>query len=42
VDVPTVLIATISFGVLLGFKKIPEPILIVGAGVAGIVLHHGS
>ena len=42
VDVPTVLIALISFGVLLGFKKIPEPILIVGAGVAGVVLHHGS
>src|SRR6266849_7160399 len=41
VDVPTVLIALISFGVLLGFKKIPEPILIVVAGVAGIVLHHG-
>ena len=42
VDVPTVLIALISFGVLLGFKKIPEPILIVVAGVAGIVLHQGS
>jgi hypothetical protein len=42
VDVPTVLIALISFGLLLGFKKIPEPILIVVAGGAGIVLHHGS
>lgn len=42
VDVPTVLIALISFGVLLGFKKIPEPILIVVAGVAGVALHHGS
>jgi len=42
VDVTTVLISLISFGVLLGFKKIPEPILIVGAGVAGVVLHHGS
>jgi len=24
------------------FKKIPEPVLILGAGVAGIALHHGS
>src|SRR5712664_744642 len=41
-DLPTVLIALISLAVLLGFKKTPEPILIVGAGVAGVVLHHGS
>jgi len=40
VDVPTVLIALIAFTVLLLFKKIPEPILIVGAGIAGILLHH--
>src|SRR5260370_25461633 len=39
---PTVLIALISFAVLLGFKKTPEPILIVGAAVAGVVLPHGS
>jgi chromate transporter len=42
VDVPTVLMALISFAVLLGFKKVPEPLLILAAGVAGIVLHHGS
>lgn len=41
-DVPTVLIALISFAVLLGFKKVPEPILILCAGVAGVVLHHRS
>jgi chromate transporter len=41
-DVPTILIALISFAVQLGFKKIPEPILILGAGVAGIVLHRSS
>ena len=41
-DVPTVLIALISFAVLLGFKKVPEPILILCAGVAGVVLHHKS
>jgi len=40
--VPTVVIAPISFGVLLGFKKIPEPVLIVGAGVAGVVLRDAS
>jgi chromate transporter len=38
VDVPTVLIAVITFAVLLGFRKIPEPILILTAGIAGIVL----
>src|SRR6266481_655731 len=42
VDVPTVLMALISFGVLLGFKRVPEPLLILAAGVAGVVLHHGS
>jgi chromate transporter len=40
VDVPTVVIAVISFLLLLGFKKMPEPILIVLAGIAGVVLHH--
>jgi len=39
--VPAVLIALITFASLLVFKKIPEPILIVAAGVAGIVLHRG-
>ena len=42
VDVPTVLMAVISFAVLLGFKKMPEPLLILAAGAAGVVLHHGS
>jgi hypothetical protein len=28
--------------VRLGFKKIPEPLLILGAGAAGVLLHHGS
>src|SRR6266704_6960175 len=41
-DLPTVLIALISLGVLLAFKKVPEPVLILGAGVAGIVLHRSS
>ena len=42
VDVPTVLMALISFAVLLGFKRVPEPLLILAAGIAGVVLHHGS
>ena len=42
VDVPTVLMALISVAMLLGFKKIPEPLLILAAGIAGVVLHHGS
>jgi chromate transporter len=42
VDKTTILIAVISFGLLLVFKRIPEPVLILGAGVAGILLHQGS
>jgi chromate transporter len=41
-DVPTVLIALITFGVLLAFKKIPEPAVIVAAGIVGVVLQHGA
>src|SRR6266566_1194878 len=41
-DLPTVLIALISLGVLLAFKKVPEPVLILAAGVAGVVLHRSS
>jgi chromate transporter len=41
VDVKTVAIAVTSFALLLAFKKIPEPVLILAAGVAGIVLHRG-
>jgi chromate transporter len=42
VDLTTVLIAVIALAVLLGFKKIPEPLLILGARAAGVLLHHGS
>jgi chromate transporter len=41
-DWKTVGIAVISFGLLLAFKKIPEPAVILGAGAAGIILRHGS
>lgn len=36
-DLPTVSIAVVTFG-LLSFKKIPEPVLILAAGVAGLLL----
>src|SRR5215472_2841694 len=42
VDVPTVLIGVITFAVLVGFKKVPEPAVIVAAGIVGIVLYHGA
>ena len=40
IDLPTASIAVLTFG-LLSFKKIPEPILILAAGVAGLLLFKG-
>src|SRR5438445_1993546 len=40
IDLPTVSIAVVTFG-LLSFKKIPEPLLILVAGVAGLLLFKG-
>jgi chromate transporter len=42
VDVPTVLIAVLTFVALLSLKKIPEPVLIAATGMAGILLHRGT
>ena len=42
VDIPTVLIAVVSLAVLLNFRKVPEPVLILGAGVVGLIVHRGS
>jgi chromate transporter len=39
IDLPTVSIAVLTFG-LLSFKKIPEPLLILAAGVAGLLFFH--
>jgi chromate transporter len=39
-DLPTLIIAVVTLG-LLTFKKIPEPILILAAGVAGFLLFKG-
>src|SRR5712671_1083985 len=40
IDLPTVSIAVVTFG-LLSFKKIPEPFLILAAGLAGLLLFRG-
>ena len=39
VDLPTVLIAVVTFVVLTWTKKIPEPLLIAAAGAIGMFLH---
>jgi chromate transporter len=39
VDLPTVLIAIVTFAILTLTRKIPEPILIVAAGLVGVFLH---
>jgi chromate transporter len=39
-DFPTVLICAVSLGILFRWK-IPEPVLIAGAAVAGLLLRHG-
>jgi hypothetical protein len=38
VDVPTVLIGAVALGVILSTKKVPEPVVILVAGVVGVVL----
>src|SRR6185312_1724638 len=38
IDVPTALIALVALVVLTKIKKVPEPVVIVMAGVAGLVL----
>ncbi len=40
VDVPTISIAVVTFG-LISFKKIPEPLVIAAAGIAGLLLFKG-
>ena len=39
VDLPTVLIGLIALAILMLTKKIPEPIVILAAGAAGVLLH---
>lgn len=39
IDWPTLLIALAGLAVLLKFKKLPEPVLIVAAAAAGLIIH---
>jgi chromate transporter len=39
VDIPTVLITVTSFALLSWVKRVPEPLVILGAGVIGFVVH---
>jgi chromate transporter len=39
IDIPTVVIAVVTLAVLMFTKKIPEPVVILAAGVAGLLLH---
>lgn len=38
-ELPKVVMFVITLGVLLRFKKLPEPIVVLGAGLAGLVVH---
>jgi len=42
VDLPTVLIGIITLAILMLTKKLPEPIVILAAGAAGVLLHGTS
>jgi len=42
VDVPTMLIAAVTLLALVKLKKVPEPLVILAAGVVGVVLHRGG
>src|SRR5438445_1111203 len=42
VDSPPLLIAVITFAALVLLKTVPEPVLILIAGAAGVVLRHGA
>jgi len=37
IDVPTGLIALVSFGLLWRFK-VPEPLIVLGAGIVGLIV----
>ncbi len=41
VDLPTAIIAVITLALLLRAKKLPEPFLILAAGIVGVVIHKG-
>ena len=40
IDIPTLIIGIVTLTVLMLTKKIPEPVMILAAGIAGLLLHH--
>jgi chromate transporter len=40
IDLPTALIALVTLGMLIRMKKVPEPLLILAAGLAGLILSY--
>ncbi len=40
IDIPTALIALTTFALLSRVKRAPEPLVILGAGVIGFIVHH--
>ena len=42
IDWPTALIAVITLVILLRFKKVPEPLIVVAAAIVGLVMHSRS
>lgn len=38
-DVPTVLLALATVALLVGFRKLPEPAIVAGAAVVGLVVY---
>jgi chromate transporter len=42
VDAPTLLMFAAAVGVVLWMRKVPEPVLLLAAGLAGILLHQGA
>ena len=43
-DIPTALLALVTLGILWKWKKIPEPFIVLGAAIVGLVMftmyHH--
>ena len=39
VDMPTILIAVVTIALLWKFKKLPEPVVIVGAAITGLIIY---
>lgn len=40
IDGPTLLTFLVALGVVLRMRRVPEPVLLLAAGVAGVLLHH--